>query len=73
MKTLKRDNLAVTRVQDSQTVLGLMGDWIEDHNENHPHLGAENVLALQAHHSSNRNRLSVWLSKDKTNAARVDT
>ena len=51
VKTLKRDYLEMTQVQDSQNVLGLIGDQIEDHNETHPHLGAKNAFALRAHRS----------------------
>lgn len=39
MKTLKRDYVQVTPLRDAQTVLRLIGAWIEDYNENHPHLG----------------------------------
>jgi putative transposase len=39
VKTLKRDYVQVTRLPDAQTVLGLIGGWIEDYNENHPHSG----------------------------------
>jgi transposase InsO family protein len=39
VKTLKRDYVQVTPLPDSQTVLGLIGGWIEDYNDNHPHSG----------------------------------
>jgi transposase InsO family protein len=39
VKTLKRDYVQVTPLPDAQTVLGLIGGWIEDYNENHPHSG----------------------------------
>lgn len=39
VKTLKRDYVQVTPLPDAQTVLGLIGSWIEDYNENHPHSG----------------------------------
>ena len=39
VKTLKRDYVQVTPLPDAQTVLGLIGAWIEDYNENHPHSG----------------------------------
>lgn len=39
VKTLKRDYVQVTPLPDAQTVLGLIGGWIEDYNENHPHAG----------------------------------
>ena len=39
VKTLKRDYVHVTPLQDAQTVLGLIGGWIEDYNENHPYSG----------------------------------
>ena len=41
VKTLKRDYVQVTPLPDAQTVLGLIGGWIEDYNENHPHSGLE--------------------------------
>ena len=39
VKTLKRDYVQVTPLPDAQTVLGLIGGWIDDYNENHPHSG----------------------------------
>ena len=39
VKTLKRDYVHVTPLPDAQTVLGLIGIWIEDYNDNHPHSG----------------------------------
>ena len=39
VKTLKRDYVHVTPLPDAQTVLGLIGAWIEDYNENDPHSG----------------------------------
>ena len=39
MKTLKRDYVQVTPLPDAQTVLGLIGAWIDDYNQNHPHSG----------------------------------
>lgn len=39
VKTLKRDYVQVTPLPDAQTVLGLIGAWINDYNENHPHSG----------------------------------
>lgn len=57
VKTLKRDYVQVTPLPDAQTVLGLIGSWIEDYNDNHP-LRAEDALAPRVHRSSNRNRLS---------------
>ena len=39
VKTLKRDYVQVTPLPDVQTVLGLIGGWIEDYNDNHPHSG----------------------------------
>lgn len=39
VKTLKRDYVQVTPLSDAQTVLGLIGGWIEDYNDNHPHSG----------------------------------
>ncbi|QBX35138.1 IS3 family transposase [Paracoccus liaowanqingii] len=39
VKTLKRDYVQVTPLPDAQNVLGLIGGWIEDYNDNHPHSG----------------------------------
>ena len=39
VKTLKRDYVQVTPLPDAQTVLGWIGGWIEDYNDNHPHSG----------------------------------
>ena len=39
VKTLKRDYVRVNPLPDAETVLRLIGDWIEDYNENHPHSG----------------------------------
>ena len=39
VKTLKRDYVQVTPLPDARTALGLIGAWIEDYNENHPHSG----------------------------------
>lgn len=39
VKTLKRDYVQVTPLPDARTVLGLIGGWIEDYNNNHPHSG----------------------------------
>lgn len=39
VKTLKRDYVQVTPLPDAQTVLVLIGSWIEDSNDNHPHSG----------------------------------
>ena len=39
VKTLKRDYVQVTPLPDAKTVLALIGTWIEDYNENHPHSG----------------------------------
>ncbi len=37
VNTLKRDYVRVTPLPDARTVLGLIGGWINDHTENHPH------------------------------------
>ena len=37
VKTLERDYVQVRPLPDAQTVLGLIGGWIEDYNDNHPH------------------------------------
>lgn len=37
VKTLKRDYVRVNPLPDTETVLRLIGDWIEDYNNNHPH------------------------------------
>ena len=39
VKTLKRDYVEITPLPEAQTVLGLIGGWFEDYNENHPHSG----------------------------------
>ena len=39
VKTLKRDYVRVNPLPDAQTGLSLIGAWIEDYNENHPHSG----------------------------------
>lgn len=39
VKTLKRDYVQVTPLPDAQTALGLIGSWIEDYNDSHPHSG----------------------------------
>lgn len=39
VKTLKRDYVRVNPLPDAETVLRLIGDWIEDYNDNHPHSG----------------------------------
>jgi transposase InsO family protein len=33
------DYVQVRPLPDAQTVLGLIGAWIQDHSENHPHSG----------------------------------
>lgn len=39
VKTLKRDYVQVKPLPDAATILGLIGTWIEDCNDNHPHSG----------------------------------
>jgi transposase InsO family protein len=39
VNTLKRDYVRVTPLPDAKTVLGLIGGWINDDNESHPHSG----------------------------------
>lgn len=39
MKTLKRDYVQVTPLPDARTVLEVIGAWINDDNEQHPHSG----------------------------------
>ena len=39
VKTLKRDYVRVNPLPDAENVLRLIGDWIEDYNDNHPHSG----------------------------------
>jgi len=39
VKTLKRDYVEITPLPDARTVIGLIGSWFEDYNENHPHSG----------------------------------
>ena len=36
---LKRDYIRVNPVPDAETVIALIGGWIEDYNENHPRSG----------------------------------
>ena len=37
--TLKRDYVRVTPLPDAWSVLGLIGAWFDDYNDNHPHSG----------------------------------
>lgn len=39
VKTLKRDYVQVTPLPDARTALQLIGRWIDDYNDNHPHSG----------------------------------
>ena len=39
VKTFKRDYVRVNPLPDAETVLPLIGHWIEDYNKNHPHSG----------------------------------
>ena len=39
VKTLKRDYVRINPLPNAKTVLSLIGEWIEDYNENHPHSG----------------------------------
>lgn len=39
VKTLKRDYVRVNPLPDAETVLRLIGGWIEDYNDYHPHSG----------------------------------
>lgn len=39
VETLSRDRVRVNPLPDAKTVLRLIGDWIEDYNESHPHSG----------------------------------
>ncbi len=39
VKSLKRNYVRVNPLPDAETVLTLIGDWIEDYNENHAHSG----------------------------------
>jgi transposase InsO family protein len=39
VNTLKRDYVRVTPLPNAQAVFDLVGRWIEDYNENHPHSG----------------------------------
>ena len=39
VKTLKRDYVRVNSLPNAETVLNLIGEWIEDYNNNHPHSG----------------------------------
>lgn len=37
--TLKRDYVQITPLPDATSVLGLIGAWFDDYNDNHPHSG----------------------------------
>lgn len=39
VKALKRDYVQVTPLPDARTALQLVGAWINDYNDNHPHSG----------------------------------
>ena len=39
VNTLKRDYVRVTPLPNAQAALDLVGGWIEDYNDNHPHSG----------------------------------
>lgn len=39
VKTFKRDYAHISPLPDAKTVLGLIGKWFNDYNENHPHSG----------------------------------
>ena len=39
VKTFKRDYVQVTSLPDAQTFLRLIGGWIENYNDSHPHSG----------------------------------
>ena len=39
VNTLKRDYVRVTPLPNAEAVLDLVGGWIEDYNDNHPHSG----------------------------------
>ncbi len=39
VKTFKRDYVRGNPLPDAETVLSLIGHWIEDYNQNHPHSG----------------------------------
>jgi putative transposase len=39
VRTLKRDYVQVTPLPNGQTVLRLIGSWIENYNDNQPHSG----------------------------------
>ena len=39
VNTLKRDYMRVTPLPNAKAVLDLVGGWIEDYNDNHPHSG----------------------------------
>ena len=39
VKTFKRDYVRVDPLPDAKTIQKLIGDWVEDCNENHPHSG----------------------------------
>lgn len=39
VKTMKRDYVQLTPLPDARTALQLIGGWIDDYNDNHPHSG----------------------------------
>lgn len=39
VKTFKRDYANINPLPDAKTVLGLIGKWFNDYNQNHPHSG----------------------------------
>ncbi len=39
VNTLKRDYVRVIPLPDAKTVIGLIAEWVEDDNRNHPHSG----------------------------------
>ena len=41
VKTLRRDYVYLSKLDDAATVLRLFPSWLEDYNEVHPHKGSK--------------------------------
>ena len=59
VKTLKRDYVRVNPLPNAETVLNLIGGWIEGYNGQPPTQRPEMALASRVHQGQNRNRLGV--------------
>ena len=47
VKTFKRDYVYLADLPDAETVIGQLGAWFEDYNENHPHKGLKMMSPKQ--------------------------